>query len=198
MLVAKFTTSPPPASSLRACLWGLTWHNSTPLYNVMVKRNFLLGRDHLISICCDIFWKPISSVMGNGCRSRAIISVIYEQCKQMVFWIFGLFPKTLCKLSCCISLHEKPLLPGKGKGWLRIWLCTWKQGQKIAANLKKTKELYFIVPIASSSHTYRPSCVSQKETADTWSRSWRCLTLLWLLDYQFSPLKTCVIHREHY
>lgn len=82
--------------------------------NIMVKRNFLLGRDHLISICSDIFWKPISSIMGNGCRSRAIISVIYEQCKQMVFWIFGLLPKTSCKLSCCILLHEKPRLPGEG------------------------------------------------------------------------------------
>lgn len=107
----------------------------------MVKRNFLLGRDCLISICCDIFWKPISSIMGNGCRSRAIISVIYEQCKQMVFWIFGFFPKTSCKLSCCILLHEKPLIPGKGMGWLRIWLCTWKPGH--AANLQKAKKLFF-------------------------------------------------------
>lgn len=131
MLVVKFTTIPPPASFLRSCFWGLTGHNSTPLHNAMVRRNFLLGRDHLISICCDIFWKPISSIMGNGCRSRAIISVIYEQCKQMVFWIFGLFPKTSCKLSCCILLHGKPVLPGKGLGWLWIWLCTWKQGQRM-------------------------------------------------------------------
>lgn len=33
---------------------------------------------------------------------------------------------------------------------------------------------------------------------NTWSGRWRCLILLWLSDYQFSPLKTCVIHREHY
>lgn len=79
----------------------------------MVRRNFLLGRGPLISICSDIFWKPISSIMGNGFRSRAIISVIYEQCKQMVFWILGLLPKTSCKLSCCILLHKKPLLPGE-------------------------------------------------------------------------------------
>lgn len=126
----------------------------------MVKRNFLLGRDHLISICCDIFWKPISSIMGNGCRSRAIISVIYEQCKQMVFWISGLFPKTSCKLSCCISLSEKLLLPGKGLGWLRIWLCTWNQKQKSVAKESQWTIFFFIFPTASSNHNYRPSCVS--------------------------------------
>ena len=170
----------------------------------MVKRNFLLGTDHLISICCDIFWKPISSIMGNGCRSRAIISLIYEQCKQMVFWISGLFPKTSCKLSCCILLSEKLLLPGKGLGWLRIWLCIWKQKQKMV--FKKANELFFFIfPTASSNHDYRPSCVSLKKKKkererepNTWSGRWRCLILLWLLDYQFSPLKTCVIHREHY
>ena len=129
----------------------------------MVKRNFLLGTDHLISICCDIFWKPISSIMGNGCRSRAIISLIYEQCKQMVFWISGLFPKTSCKLSCCILLTEKLLLSGKGLGWLRIWLCTWKQKQKMV--FKKANELFFffIFPTASSNCNYRPSCVSLKK-----------------------------------
>lgn len=128
----------------------------------MVKRNFLLGTDHLISICCDIFWKPISSIMGNGCRSRAIISLIYEQCKQMVFCISGLFPKTSCKLSCCILLSEKLLLPGKGLGWLRIWLCTWKQKQKMV--FKKANELFFFFfPTASSNHNYRPSCVSLKK-----------------------------------
>lgn len=131
----------------------------------MVKRNFLLGRDHLISICCDIFWKPISSIMGNGCRSRAIISVIYEQCKQMVFWIFGFFPKTSCKLSCYILLRENPLIPGKGMGWLRIWLCTWKPGH--AANLQKAKKLFFffISPTASSNHNHRPHCKPRKEKA---------------------------------
>lgn len=165
----------------------------------MVKRNFLLGRDHLILICCDIFWKPISSIIGNGCRSRAIITVIYEQCKQMVSWIFGLFPKSSCKLSHCISLHEKPLLPGKGMGWLRIWLCTWKQKQKMLLTSRKPMNYFFIFPTARSNHNYRPSCVSQKKREpDTWSGRWRCLILLWLLDYQFSPLKTCVIHREHY
>ena len=181
------------------CLWGLTQHNSTPLYNVMVKRNFLLGTDHLISIRCDIFWKPISSIMGNGCRSRAIISLIYEQCKQMVFWISGLFPKTSCKLSCCILLSEKLLLPGKGLGWLRIWLCTWKQKQKMV--FKKANELFFF-PLQLAAIITTDQAVSalkkREREPNTWSGRWRCLILLWLLDYQFSPLKTCVIHREHY
>ena len=168
----------------------------------MVKRNFLLGRDHLISICCDIFWKPISSIMGNGCRSRAIISVIYEQCKQMVFWISGLFPKTSCKLSCCISLSEKLLLPGKGLGWLRIWLCTWNQKQKSVAKESQWTIFLFSLQLAAIITTDQavsaPSPQKREREPNTWSGRWRCLILLWLLDYQFSPLKTCVSHREHY